>query len=113
MRSKIIIVALGILFIVTLTMAQNPGAEKMVLDGGNRGKVPFPHKKHQEVLTDCNICHSVFDMESGIIEKMKAEGKLKQKQVMNVQCTKCHKAQKQEGKPTGPTTCSKCHVREE
>lgn len=42
---------------------------------------------------------------------MKAEGKLKRKQVMNVSCIACHKAYKAEGKKFGPIRCNECHKR--
>ena len=77
--------------------AENPGAESMDLEGGKRGKVPFPHRLHQKDLGDCQICHSVFPQESGAVEKLKAEGTLKKKYVMNKLCTKCHKAKKKAG----------------
>ena len=90
---------------------ENPGAENIVLKGGKRGKVPFPHRKHQKNLTDCQICHSVFPQESGAVEKLKAEGTLKKKYVMNKLCTKCHKNKKKAGQPSGPTKCAKCHIK--
>ena len=41
----------------------------------------------------------------------KTKKKLEKKHVMNKLCIKCHKAEKKAGKPYGPTTCSKCHIR--
>ncbi len=97
---------------ITVSLAtQDPGAENMVLEGGKRGKVPFPHRQHQENLDDCQICHSVFPQDTGAIEKLKAEGTLKKKYVMNKLCTKCHKKTKKAGHPSGPTTCAKCHIK--
>ena len=97
---------------VTLTMAvENQGADKLELYGGKRGKVPFPHRLHQKNLGDCQICHSVFPQETGSIEKLKAEGKLKKKHVMNKLCTKCHREKKKAGQQSGPTTCAKCHIK--
>jgi hypothetical protein len=91
--------------------AQNMGAQEIKLAGGSRGEVPFPHLNHQNKLVDCNICHSIFPQTKGSIAKLKAEGKLKSKQVMNTHCIKCHKAEKRAGNASGPTTCAKCHVR--
>ena len=91
--------------------AENKGAERIELNGGQRGNVPFPHRQHQNNLGDCQICHSVFPQKAGIIAELKAEGKLKQKHVMNKLCTKCHKEKKKAGQPSGPTTCSKCHIK--
>jgi hypothetical protein len=96
-----------------MSMAEeNQGAENMELYGGKRGEVPFPHRQHQENLGDCQICHSVFPQETGSIEKLKAEGKLKKKYVMNKLCTKCHREKKRAGQQSGPTTCTKCHIKQ-
>ena len=76
------------------------------------GKGTFPHRLHQEKLVDCQICHAVFDQKTGSIEELKAQGKLKKKHVMNKMCTKCHKQKKKAGEKSGPTTCSKCHIKE-
>jgi hypothetical protein len=89
----------------------NNGAEKMDLPGGDRGKVPFPHLLHQENLGDCDICHSIFPKVQGSIEDMKGKGEIKEQYVMKKLCTKCHKKERMAGKPHGPTTCAKCHIR--
>ena len=91
--------------------SENPGAENIVLEGGKRGEVPFPHRQHQKNLGDCQICHSVFPQDSGAIVKLKAEGTLKKKYVMNKLCTKCHKKMKKAGQKSGPTSCAKCHIK--
>jgi hypothetical protein len=90
---------------------QNKGAQEIELAAGKRGNVPFPHRRHQEKLVDCNICHTVFEQKAGSIEELKAQGKLKPKHVMNKLCTKCHKEKKRAGEKTGPTTCKKCHIK--
>ena len=100
----------GSMAVVSLAV-ENPGAEKIELDGGQRGKVPFPHRQHQKNLGDCQICHSVFPQESGAIEKLKKQGTLKKKYVMNKLCTKCHREKKKAGQPSGPTSCAKCHIK--
>lgn len=91
---------------------QNKGAKEMELHGGSRGKVPFTHLKHQERLGDCNTCHAMFPQASGAIEAKKQSGELKKKHVMNTLCIKCHRTERKAGKPYGPVTCSKCHVRD-
>ncbi|MDJ0784803.1 MAG: cytochrome c3 family protein [Desulfosarcinaceae bacterium] len=97
---------------VTLGLAaQKMGAKEMNLPGGSRGDVPFPHFNHQTKLGDCNVCHGLFPQTKGSIEKLKADGKLKSKQVMNRHCIRCHKAEKKAGNASGPTTCAQCHVR--
>jgi len=101
--------------VATLPTAQaeiNKGAAQMMLEGGSSGPVPFPHQDHQTRLADCLICHNAFPQEKGSIEKLKSEGLLQKKQVMNKQCIKCHRAEKTAGNPTGPLTCNKCHVKE-
>ena len=96
----------------TSSMAtQNKGAENIEINGGSRGNVPFPHHQHQVRLEDCQICHSLFPQKSGSIAELKADGKLKKKQVMNKLCTKCHRATKKAGQKSGPTTCKNCHIK--
>ncbi len=91
---------------------ENKGAAEITLPGGTRGPVPFPHHQHQNKLVDCQICHSLYPQKAGIIEEFKTAGTLKKKQVMNKQCTKCHKQKKKDGLKAGPTTCAKCHIKE-
>lgn len=90
---------------------ENKGAESIEIDGGTRGNVSFPHRRHQENLGDCKICHSVFPQKPGSIAELKAQGTLKKKYVMNKLCTKCHKEMKKSGRKAGPTTCTKCHIK--
>ena len=95
---------------VAVVAEEQKGAADMVLFGGKSGDVPFPHLRHQDTLKDCKTCHDMFPQEPGVIEKLKAGGELKSKAVMNAKCTKCHRLLKKEGKPTGPTSCKKCHA---
>jgi hypothetical protein len=94
------------------TTEQDKGASKIELNGGKRGDVSFPHHLHQEKLGDCQICHSIFEQKSGSIQALKSQGKIKKKYVMNKLCTKCHKEKKRAGEKSGPTTCTKCHIKE-
>ena len=109
----------GILFgaaasvVLSAAPVENKGAAEIKIPGGTRGSVLFPHHRHQNKLVDCNICHSVFPQKAGGIQELKSQGKLKKKQVMNKLCTKCHKEKKREGIKTGPTTCTKCHIKEQ
>ena len=97
---------------IAVSMAtENQGAENIELDGGKKGKVSFPHRQHQKNLVDCQICHSIFPQEAGAIKKLKAQGALKKKYVMNKLCTKCHKEKKKAGQPSGPTKCANCHIK--
>ena len=84
----------------------------MTLEGGSRGRVPFPHLRHQTGLRDCQVCHALFPQERLSIERLKSEGQLVKKQVMNTLCIKCHRAEASAGNPSGPKTCAQCHVRE-
>jgi hypothetical protein len=119
MKIRILLpLGLGILAFVAASIAlsagpaENKGAAEIKLAGGETGTVLFPHHRHQEKLNDCNICHSFFPQQAGVIEELKAQGKFKKKQVMNKLCIKCHKEKKQEGLTAGPTTCAKCHIKE-
>lgn len=58
------------------------------------GNVSFPHKKHQETLKDCKVCHE------------KAPGKIEGfgKDWAHKTCKGCHSDM---GK--GPTSCKDCH----
>ncbi len=102
---------LALLITAAAVASTENGAENMELDGGKRGKVPFPHRSHQEVLKDCNQCHDLFPQESGAIERLKKAGDLKKKQVMNKSCVKCHKVMKKSRGKAGPVTCAQCHIR--
>lgn len=90
---------------------KDKGRESMELNGGSRGKVPFPHKVHQDKLGDCMVCHKVFPHEKGAIDDLKKKKELKKKHVMNELCRKCHNAKQKAGEKTGPTKCSTCHVK--
>ncbi|MFH1155403.1 MAG: cytochrome c3 family protein [Pseudomonadota bacterium] len=102
----------GMLFIAVIAVAgQNRGAQNISLDGGGRGNISFPHKIHQDTLTDCQACHDLFPQEPGAVLKAKQAGSLKNKQVMNEKCIACHKETKAAGKKTGPVKCSECHIK--
>jgi hypothetical protein len=105
-----VIVAVASLFVLsTITAMAGNGPSKINIYGGSEGKVPFPHAQHQKQTKDCNVCHKVFPQKTDAIKKMKEAGKLKAKKVMNLQCIKCHKAEKRAGNPYGPVTCKTCH----
>jgi uncharacterized membrane protein len=113
---KVLVLMLLFMGIVGLAGAytiqtDDKGEAQMTLDGGKNGPVPFPHRAHQTALGDCKICHELFPQKAGAIDDLKASGELKPKQIMNKHCTKCHRQMKHEGKKTGPTTCTACHVK--
>lgn len=93
-------------------VSEKKGAEEISLFGGKRGNVPFPHRRHQDAVRDCSICHALFPREKGSIEAYKKEDKLKTKQVMNKLCVKCHRTKAKAGEPTGPRSCNTCHQKE-
>jgi cytochrome c-type protein NrfB len=111
MKLKIFFISfMSILFIIKPGFSEpDPGAETIILQGGQSGSVPFPHKLHQDIVKDCGICHELFKQEIGTIEKLKSENKLKAKQVMNTQCLQCHRDNKNAGKASGPISCTTCH----
>lgn len=113
---KIYVLAMLLLLVAgalaNVAAVENKGAEKMVLDGGSRGRVSFPHWRHQAPVQDCGVCHEFFPQQTGSIRRLKSEGRLAGKQVMNKLCISCHRAEKRAGKPAGPVTCSDCHVKE-
>jgi len=110
-RIIVAVLVLGLLGAAGVMAIENKGAAQITLDGGSRGVVLFPHHRHQNALNDCKICHTLFPQEQGGIARLKQDGKLVKKQVMNKHCIKCHKAKKKDGIKTGPTTCSKCHIK--
>lgn len=69
-------------------------ADTIVLPAKN-GNVTFNHKKHQESLKDCKICHAA---ETG--GKIEGLGK----DWAHKTCKGCH-----EEKKMGPTKCGECH----
>ena len=113
-RNTLMIVFATSLLVVLATaavQAANQGPEQITIFGGSRGKVPFPHAQHQARLQDCSVCHSLFPQKTDAMKKMKEQGALKPKKVMNLQCIRCHKADRRAGQPHGPVTCNTCHIK--
>jgi cytochrome c-type protein NrfB len=112
-RGLILFISAAMVWIAGLSLAEtDKGAKEMVIpSGGNQGDVKFPHHQHQEALTDCMLCHDLFPQQAGAIQDLKQKGILAQKQVMNKQCVKCHKAKKDAGEKSGPVTCTQCHAK--
>lgn len=92
----------------TIKAAEDKGAGSIVLKGGSIGSVTFPHGRHQGIFVDCTPCHELFGKESQVIDRMKSEGKLQKKEVMNL-CKNCHKDLAAKGQKAGPTACKGCH----
>jgi hypothetical protein len=111
-RVMILFISAAMVWIAGLSIAEtNNGAKEMVIPSGNQGDVKFPHHQHQEALKDCMLCHDLFPQQAGAISDLKQKGILAQKQVMNKQCVKCHKARKDAGEKSGPVTCTQCHAK--
>ena len=110
MKTKQMVVIMAGLFLVTSAAAvdQNRGAENVLLQGGEAGNVLLSHHRHQDADGECDLCHDLFARVSGSIQKLKAEGKLEKKAVME-QCLTCHRQKKSKGEKTGPTACTGCH----
>lgn len=108
--STFILFAAGILLATTLLWAQNKGAKEIVIPGGTTGSVTVRHHLHQDALCDCNLCHNLFSKTAGIVQKLKDEGKLERKKLMN-QCQKCHREKTSAGLKAGPVTCKGCHAK--
>ena len=110
MITGLVLVAVALMSFTLLAAEPNKGAEQIVLDGGKKGPVPFPHHRHQAAVADCNVCHSVFPQEPGSIQRLKAAGTIKaQSDVMNKLCKRCHQAKRNAGEKAGPVTCNTCH----
>lgn len=106
------VVILGCIFLLSGVgvAGDDKGAESIALQGGKMGMVTFPHGRHQGVFVNCKPCHDLFPKEPQIIEKMKEEGKLQKKAVMNM-CKNCHKDLAEKDQKRGPTSCKGCHTK--
>lgn len=110
-RSLISGILISTVIIGANVIAENKGAEIILIHGGKMRDIHFPHHRHQNALGDCKVCHDLFPARAGSIAELKSQGKLKKKQVMEEHCIACHKQRKSTGKKTGPTSCARCHRR--
>lgn len=112
MNKSILLLCCMLLILSTaIGFAHNLGKDEIVLNGGKRGNITFPHHMHQRIVNDCMVCHADFNKEAGALQVAKDQGLLKRKQVMNKTCLKCHRNLKKAGKAYGPVSCSKCHTK--
>ena len=95
---------------VVIGSEQEP-AESMVLQGGGLGNITFPHGRHQAIDIDCRPCHEMFAKKSQVIDTMKGDGSLKNKDVMNM-CKNCHEELSAKGQKAGPVECNGCHKKQ-
>jgi hypothetical protein len=106
-------------FVLSMMMASGVLAKDVIEFNPKYGKVTFTHKKHVEALqNDCLKCHHTWKKgeTSGKgcndCHKAKAEGKtISGKDAFHKKCKGCHDEAKKANKPTGPTSCTKCHVK--
>lgn len=111
-RGVTLFLSVALVCMAGLSVAEiNKGAKDIVIPGGTQGSVKFPHHQHQEGLKDCMLCHDLFPQQAGSISDLKQKGTLAQKQVMNQQCIKCHRAKNTAGEKSGPVSCSQCHAK--
>jgi hypothetical protein len=86
--------------------------------------VVFSHDKHKGFK--CTDCHHEYKdgknvwqegqevKKCGSCHKLQDDGKVvKLEKAFHDQCINCHKEQKKQSKPTGPTSCTKCHPKKE
>jgi cytochrome c553 len=87
------LITAAVLTLVTANLAL--AADTITLPAKN-GNVTFAHKKHQETLKDCKICHE------------KGPGKIEGfgKEFAHKTCKGCHEERK-----AGPTKCGECHIK--
>jgi hypothetical protein len=109
-RTKLIVLTGIFILFSTFLWAQNKGAKEITIPGGTTGNVPFKHHLHQNSVKDCNLCHNLFPQTPGVVQKLKNEGKLESKKVMN-HCQKCHREKVNAGLKAGPVTCKGCHIK--
>ena len=120
----LVFLALAILFPLYLSAAQKAAAppETIVIKSNvfktlRYAPVAFSHKTHSKIT--CTECHHKWDKTKQATPKkcdechgLKKQGKeLSLKMAFHKNCRGCHRKMKKEGKTTGPTRCSKCHVK--
>ena len=85
---------IAIAMIAAIAFAGTAFAADVIDLPAKNGNISFPHKKHQDALKDCKVCHE------------KAPGKIEGfgKDAAHKLCKGCH-----ETKKAGPTKCGECH----
>ena len=85
--------AIAAVALVTFSAGAVLAADVITFNAKN-GNVAFSHKKHQEALKDCKVCHE------------KGPGKIEGfgKDWAHKSCKGCHT-----DKGAGPTKCAECH----
>jgi hypothetical protein len=84
------------------------GDAQIIINGGAKDNVAFPHGLHQQALKSCSPCHDMFPKEKGAIQKLMDQKKIEKTSVMKM-CIKCHQDRAKAGEKTGPLKCAECH----
>ena len=88
-----------------------------MMKSDKKAPVKFSHEKHAAGVPDCKTCHHAWDGKdapkkcSECHTGRKSGDKPNSKNAMHNSCKKCHKERKAAGKPAGPTSCKKCHIK--
>jgi hypothetical protein len=115
------LISIGILpgFVLSVLVATGVFAKDVVEYNPPYGKVKFTHKKHADAIKDCVRCHHTWKKgettgkQCKECHKAKAEGKaISAKDAYHKDCKGCHEEAKKANKPSGPTGCTTCHVKE-
>ena len=129
--SRVMMVMLVTVILLTgsLLMAQE---DKIILDSSKvlekkgRPVVTFPHSQHIEAVSDCKVCHHIYQNGKNVLDEsqlvpgnpeircLKCHGErlhLPLQQAFHDQCIGCHVRHKHEKKRTGPRYCGACHIR--
>ena len=119
MKKGLISVGILVGFLFSILLVTGLFAKDVVEYTPSFGKVTFTHKKHADAVKDCMRCHHTWKKgeTSGKLckecHKAKAEEKaLSAKDAYHKDCKGCHDEAKKANKPTGPTACTQCHVKE-
>lgn len=110
-KHRVLFCLIVLTFSAAMVFAHSQGKEEIILHGGKKGDITFPHHMHHAIITDCMVCHVYFPKEPGALQASKKAGILKKKQVMNKTCLKCHRDRKKAGEAYGPVKCSGCHIK--
>jgi hypothetical protein len=120
MGRKVISIVAAIVFFVSLLVLQGVFGQPDSINIDNPGLhatdkyqgTPFGHKKHADGIKNCKKCHHTRK-EGEKVKKCTAchtkDSKVNTKTAFHKSCRNCHRDLKKEGKPTGPTACTKCH----
>ena len=103
-RILAIMVAVGLVALGTATLVSADNGPEEIKLPAKMGEVTFPHKAHQEKVSDCTTCHHK-GVEAGTCGSCHDGTKApKAKDAFHKLCKDCHKDMK-----SGPTGCKDCH----